>query len=85
MSKRCRWSPQDNRIFVDTLLAQKAAGNQAQSGWKSVAWTAVAAALKKAAVGGRAEKTSTKCSDHWFTVRVLLALSSFIVDRLLFS
>ena len=66
---RCRWSAQDDRILVETLLAQKAAGNQAQSGWKATAWTAVADALKKAAVGGEVEKTASKCSDHYANVR----------------
>ncbi|KAF9777305.1 hypothetical protein BJ322DRAFT_986067, partial [Thelephora terrestris] len=55
---------QEDRIIVKTLLAKKAAGNQAQSGWKSTVWSAVATELKKVAVGGGAEKTASKCSDH---------------------
>jgi hypothetical protein len=68
-AKRCRWSTQDDRILVETLLAQKAAGNQAQSGWKPTVWSAVAASLSKVAVSGQAKKTTTKCSDHWSNVR----------------
>ena len=70
MSKRCRWSTDDNRVLVKTLLIQKAAGNQAQSGWKSTVWSAIATELKKIAVGGQVEKTATKCNDHYSNVRV---------------
>jgi len=70
MSKRCHWSAEDNRVLVATLLAQKAAGNQAQSGWKATTWSAVAAAkLKKITPAGQAEKTPTKCSDRYVNVR----------------
>ena len=69
MPKRCRWSTQDDRILVETLIKQKAAGNQAQSGWKATVWSAVVTELKKIAVGGEAEKTTTKCSDHYSNVR----------------
>jgi hypothetical protein len=68
MPKQCRWSTQEDRIVVETLLAQKAAGNQAQSGWKSTVWSAVATELKKVAVGGGAEKTASKCSNHYSNV-----------------
>jgi hypothetical protein len=75
MPKWCRWSTQEDRIIVKTLLAKKAAGNQAQSGWKSTVWSAVATELKKVAVGGGAEKTASKCSDHhsnvWITSTVI--------------
>lgn len=68
--KRCRWSTDDDRVLVETLLTQKAAGNQAQSGWKSIVWSAVATELKKIAVGDQVEKTTTKCSDHYANVGV---------------
>jgi hypothetical protein len=67
--KRCRWSSQDDRILVETLLTQKAAGNQAQSGWKTIVWSAVAAELKKVTTDGQAEKTASKCNDHYCNVR----------------
>ena len=59
-------SAQDSRTLVETLLAQKAAGNQAQSGWKPVVWNTVAAELKKVALDSQAEKTSFSFSnpDH---------------------
>jgi hypothetical protein len=65
---RCHWSTQDDRILVETLLVQKAAGNQAQSGWKSTAWVAVAGALREVAAEGEVEKTAKKCSDHYANV-----------------
>ena len=68
MSKRCRWSTQHNRILVEILLVQKAAGNQAQSGWKSTVWNAIAAELRKVAVDGEAERTPSKCNDHYSNV-----------------
>ena len=76
--KRCRWLAQDDQILVDTLIKQKAVGNQSQSGWKAVVWSAVAAEFKKVAVDGQAEKTATKCSDHYANVRVEDALDEFL-------
>ena len=70
MSKRCRWSTDNDRILVETLLGQKTAGNQAQSGWKSTVWSAIATELKKITVGGQVEKTATKCNNHYSNVHV---------------
>ncbi|KAF9787271.1 hypothetical protein BJ322DRAFT_712789 [Thelephora terrestris] len=66
---RCHWSAQDDRILVETLLIQKAAGNKAQSGWKSVVWGVVAAELQKVAADGQAEKTASKCNDHYCNLK----------------
>lgn len=74
MSKRCHWSAQDDCILIERLLTQKAAGNQAQSGWKPSVWSAVAAGLSEIAVNGQAEKTTAKCSDHWSNVRTQVSL-----------
>ena len=63
MSKRCCWSAHDDRTLVKTLLTQKAASNQAQSGWKPVVWNAVAAELKKITLNNQAEKTAAKCNE----------------------
>ena len=60
----------DNRVLVETLLSQKAGGNQAQSGWKSIVWSAVATKLKKIAAGDQVEKTTTKYNDHYANVGV---------------
>ena len=79
MPKRCRWSAQDDRTLDETLLTQKAAGNQAQSGWKPVVWNAVAAELKKIVLDNQAEKTATKCNDHYSNVRVGYNLNRFFI------
>ena len=78
MSKRCRWSAQDDRTLVETLLTQKAAGNQAQSGWKPAVWSAIAAELKKGAVSGQVERTAAKCNDHYSNVRAGRALDDLL-------
>ena len=65
----CHWSIQDNRVLIETLVAQKAAGNQAQSGWKSTTWSVVTAELKKADIDCEVKKTPAKCSDHYANVR----------------
>ncbi|THU88670.1 hypothetical protein K435DRAFT_679348 [Dendrothele bispora CBS 962.96] len=38
---RCVWTDTDDEIMIEELKVQKSKGNQAQSGWKPVAWTAV--------------------------------------------
>lgn len=76
MSKRCCWSTQHNRILVEVLLVQKAAGNQAQSGWKPTVWGAVSAELKKVALDAEPEKTPSKCNDRYSNVCSILTRSA---------
>jgi len=78
MSKRCRWSTQDDRTLIDILLKQKASGNQSQSGWKATVWSTVAAELKKDSADDRVEKTAAKCSDHYSNVRAAYRLNGFL-------
>ncbi|TFK86406.1 hypothetical protein K466DRAFT_600361 [Polyporus arcularius HHB13444] len=56
------WRSCDDAILVKVLKEQRDAGNQADNGWKQVAWNAAAAAL----VGGPGGvKSWTGCRDHW--------------------
>ena len=63
----CHWSSADDAIVVNTLRKQKLLGFQAENGWKPLAWSAVANALKEAVQKG-GEKTAMKCQDHWVNV-----------------
>jgi len=78
MSKRCRWSTQDDRTLIEILLTQKVVGNQAQSGWKPTVWSAVAAELKKSAVNGQVEKTAAKCNVHYSNMHAGQALDDLL-------
>jgi len=50
------------------LHAQKEKGNQADSGWKKVVWTAAAEALELSGSSKGGKKTATKCQDHFGNV-----------------
>ncbi|KAG6917476.1 hypothetical protein DXG01_002339 [Tephrocybe rancida] len=65
----CIWTDADDEIMVCVLRLQKDGGNQSGAGWKKQVWTIVAAALEKEGVKKGAEKTSSKCSDHWSNLK----------------
>lgn len=68
------WTSADDETLVGVLKAQRTAGNQADNGWKKVAWTAAAAALVGASRGG--VKSWTGCRDHWRLVCLHILLTS---------
>jgi len=68
-SRRAVWTDGDDEIMLRVLREQKIAGNQSDSGWKKVVWTAVLAALMKESHSKGARKSVEKCIDHWTNVR----------------
>jgi hypothetical protein len=69
------------RILVDTLLEQKAEGNQTDNtSWTGKAWTACADALVGTEAGdngsGGPPKTPKMCLTRWGTVSVFCFVSS---------
>ncbi|KDQ06774.1 hypothetical protein BOTBODRAFT_234348, partial [Botryobasidium botryosum FD-172 SS1] len=42
-----KWTPTEETILVDTLIAQKELGLQSENGWKPTVWTTVAAVLRE--------------------------------------
>ena len=67
--KKASWKPVDDEILLECLRQQQAAGHQLDTGFKPVAWTACALALKdsdKRSGGG--PKTAKGCKDHFGTV-----------------
>jgi hypothetical protein len=59
------WKQAHDNIMINTLLQEKTAGRQAQSGWK---WVAVSSALADVDV----TKTVEQCKNRW----QLVSLSS---------
>ncbi|THU93020.1 hypothetical protein K435DRAFT_861930 [Dendrothele bispora CBS 962.96] len=66
----CEWTNSD----IDELKNQKALGNQAQSGWKSDAWTSVCKRVNSKGSQKGASKTAKKCQDE------LGAVNTFAYD-----
>ncbi|KAJ7145419.1 hypothetical protein C8R43DRAFT_953475 [Mycena crocata] len=67
---RAVWNTATVAILIDTLLAQKAEGNQTDNAaWKADAWTACAEALAGTESGpngsGGPPKTAKMCSTRW--------------------
>jgi Myb/SANT-like DNA-binding domain len=68
-STKTVWTSADDAVLVQTLLLQRAAGNQSDSGFKSTAYTACAEALSGSEkVSGGAAKTASSVSNHWAKV-----------------
>ena len=44
--KNTRWRKEGDHVLIDTLRIQQSKGNQADSGWKRVVWTACEVALR---------------------------------------
>ena len=44
--KNACWSSADDTTLIEVLIDQQALGNQSDSGWKSLMWTAAADKLK---------------------------------------
>ncbi|KZT50632.1 hypothetical protein CALCODRAFT_538606 [Calocera cornea HHB12733] len=63
----CHWTPAEDEELVDQLVIQHAKGNQAESGWKPVVWTACADHLAQAfpeVDGGKKDKKQVKSRWH---------------------
>jgi hypothetical protein len=68
-STKSVWTSADDAVLVQTLLVQRAAGNQSDSGFKSTAYTACVEALSGSKkVSGGTTKTASSVSDHWAKV-----------------
>ncbi|KAF6743254.1 hypothetical protein DFP72DRAFT_1080453 [Ephemerocybe angulata] len=68
-SDTVRWSTRDRMIMLEILQAEKAAGNQPDSGWKQEVWTKVAACLLKDGDKPDPPKTSKKCQDQFGKIK----------------
>ncbi|KAF8233318.1 hypothetical protein L208DRAFT_1166817, partial [Tricholoma matsutake] len=56
--------------LIEVLTEQQALGNQSDSGWKSLAWTAAADKLKGSEKrSGGAPKTAGSCNSRWQTLK----------------
>ena len=63
------WSSADDATLIEVLTEQQALGNQLDSGWKSLMWTAAADKLKGSEKrSGGAPKTAGSCNSRWQTV-----------------
>jgi hypothetical protein len=68
MAAKCNWDANDDDILLRVLRAEKEKGNQADSGWKKVVWTAAAAALEASGSKKGGKKTAIKCHHHFGNV-----------------
>jgi hypothetical protein len=60
------WRSQDSTLLIDTLLKEREAGHQSDTGFKPVAWTACALALQGSdVVSGGIVKTASSAHDHF--------------------
>jgi hypothetical protein len=60
------WKSADDAILVETLIKERELGHQTDSGFKPVAFTACAEALKGSELtSGGAPKSSGSTKDHW--------------------
>jgi hypothetical protein len=63
------WKSHDSALLIETLLKEREAGHQSDTGFKPVAWTACAAALRGSEIwSGGAAKTATSAHDHFAKV-----------------
>ena len=71
-STKAVWKSQDSALLIDTLLKEREAG-QSDTGFKPVAWTACAIALKGSEVkSGGIAKTASSARDHFAKVGTLI-------------
>ena len=74
--KNAVWSLADDKLLVEVLTEQQAAGNQADNSWKGVVWVAAALKLQGSeAISGGGPKTADGCDNHWQKVCIHLHLS----------
>ena len=67
--KNACWSSADDATLIEVLTEQQALGNQSDSGWKSLVWTAAADKLKGSEKrSGGAPKAAGSCNSRWQTV-----------------
>jgi len=72
-STKAVWKSQDSALLIDTLLKEREAGHQSDTGFKPVAWTACAIALKGSEVkSGGIAKTASSARDHFAKVGTLI-------------
>ena len=79
--KKASWKPADDEMLLECLRQQQEAGHQSDTGFKPVAWTACALALKdgeKRSGGG--PKTAKGCKDHFGTVSVSIFYYGHVRD-----
>ena len=76
----CKYSSEDDRVLVSTLITQAWAGKQSENGFKMCAFVAAAEALVGSElVSGRKAKTATSCRDHFTAVRLSISSHSVYV------
>ncbi|TEB28720.1 hypothetical protein FA13DRAFT_1599203, partial [Coprinellus micaceus] len=68
-AERCHWPDVDNIILLGRLKAEKAGGNQSESGWKKTVWIGCATDLAKDGVSKLPVKTWEKCRDHFTNLK----------------
>jgi hypothetical protein len=69
VAKKAVWKSADDKALVECLKQQQLEGNQSDNGFKPVAWTAAAFALKGSEKqSGGALKSVKSCKDHFKTV-----------------
>ncbi|KAH7098554.1 Myb/SANT-like DNA-binding domain-containing protein [Auriculariales sp. MPI-PUGE-AT-0066] len=61
----CVWTTEDDRLLLAHLQQEKAAGNQAQSGWKPSVWQPIMAQYAEAKGQQGGTKTKEKIKSHW--------------------
>lgn len=65
-STKASWKSGDSAMLIATLLKEREAGRQSDSGFKPTSWAACALALKGSEItSGGASKTSNSCRDHF--------------------
>ncbi|KAF8580859.1 hypothetical protein K439DRAFT_1619440 [Ramaria rubella] len=62
--EKVKWSTTEEAEVVSILTDQKELGNQAESGWKPIVWTAVVAALA-ATFDTIPQKNVKQCKSRW--------------------
>lgn len=78
--KKASWKLVDDETLLECLRQQQAAGHQSDTGFKPVAWTACALALKGSEkLSGGSPKTAKGCKDHFGTVSVPIRYDSMPV------
>jgi hypothetical protein len=74
-STKTVWKSQDSALLIETLLKEREAGHQSDTGFKPVAWTACATALKGSEVlSGGITKTASSARDHFAKVCTIAQL-----------
>ncbi|THU81920.1 hypothetical protein K435DRAFT_808688 [Dendrothele bispora CBS 962.96] len=78
---RCEWTNSDIDVMIEELKNQKTLGNQAQSGWKSDAWTSVCKRVNSEGSQKGAPKTAKKCQDKFGALKNAYKSLHFICEQ----